>query len=190
MSNAFALNAEQREVAEKNYYLIHWFMTRKRMPPGIDYDDYLSFLCQYYCRSIATHDPEKSKISTYVIQMLTWARIQFLRNHYKRQDTSISTVSIHGDNDTDVVHPATYDDQDRGMLVRQRIQLTNELLSTLGPVKEEIMRMYLRGVGHTDIAKKMGISRQRIKQIYDKSIRLMQRQAKLRKLSIDSAGIR
>lgn len=181
----FRLNEKQRKLAEDNYYLIHWFMGKRPAPIGTDPDDYLSVLTKYYLRSIATYNPSRAKISTYVFRILVWGRAAFFRKYFQSPDSKF--LSIHSaEFDDDMIQIPVHDDQDSGMELERKKTLANRLIKTLGPVREQVIRMHISGLTMTQISKRIGVSRQRVKQVYDKSIRIMQAEARSRELTIES----
>jgi DNA-directed RNA polymerase specialized sigma subunit len=53
-----------------------------------------------------------------------------------------------------------------------------KLFESIGPVREKIVRKYISGVSPTIIGRQVGISRQRVEQIIEKSVLLMRKKAK------------
>lgn len=171
----FRLNEDQKKLAEDNFRLVYWFMEKQTMPDGIDWDDYQSYLIRWYLRSIVTYDETKSKISTYVVQMLRWSRLHYITAYVREKKKGIS--SIHGE-EGDAVEFPVWDDQDQGIVNQENRACLEKLFESIGPVREKIVRKYISGVSPTIIGRQVGISRQRVEQIIEKSVLLMRKKAK------------
>jgi len=171
----YRLTEEQKELAESNFRLVYWFMERQSMPEGIDWDDYQSYLIRWYLRSIVTYDETKSKISTYVVQMLRWSRLHYITAYVREKKKGIS--SIHGE-EGDAVEFPVWDDQDSEIVSSEYKKCIDGLLKSIGPVRENIVRQFIAGVPPQKIGRSLKISRQRVNQIVEKSILIMRKKAK------------
>lgn len=171
----YKLTEEKKKVAEENYGLIFFFMGKRKVPAWVDQDDYFSYLTRWYLRSIATYNPGKASLSTYVLKMLGWSRCHYLRRqseNYKKR-----CVSIHQEDGGDAIHFPVYDDQDRNLKSKEVKVCLEKLLDAVGPTRRRIFDMHLQGVPLADIARILGVSRQRIDQVIDRSIRVMRAHA-------------
>lgn len=182
----FILNEEQSRLAADNYDLVFWYMGKKTMPDWIDHDEYHSVLNKFYIRGIVKYDPSKAKISTYLVKILDWARIYFLRKMTEHRE--IFKFSIYQPEGITVENPII-EDQDANLVAAERQQFVDKLLTTIGPVNAKVVRLHMDGVRFTDIAKILKVSRQRVQQIHVESIRTMKKWAWKNKLTRESIGV-
>jgi hypothetical protein len=182
----FILTEEQSKLAADNYHLVFWYISKKPMPDWIDHDEYHSILNKFYVRGIVKYDPAKAKISTYLIKILHWARIYFLRKMTEHREFFKSSI-YHPDGF--IIENPVSEDQDANLVALERQQFVEKLLGTINPVSAKVVRLHMDGVRFTDIAKVLKVSRQRVQQIHVESIRIMKRYAWRNKLTRESIGV-
>jgi RNA polymerase sigma factor (sigma-70 family) len=182
----FILTEEQSKLAADNYDLVFWYMGKKPMPDWIDHDEYHSVLNKFFIRGIVKYDPAKAKISTYLIKILHWARIYFLRKMTEHREFFKSSIY---QPDGFVIENPVSEDQDANLVALERQQFVEKLLGTINPVSAKVVRLHMDGVRFTDIAKVLKVSRQRVQQIHVESIRIMKKYAWRNKLTRESIGV-
>jgi RNA polymerase sigma factor (sigma-70 family) len=175
------LTAEQSEKAEKNFALVHWFANKKGIPFG-NHDDYFSDLVRAFMRSCMTHDESIAKFSTYAIRNLEWARNVFIKKQKRRMSKEV--CSIYQD-DGFVIEGSENDDQDLNFSAEEKKNLVSNLISVLSPSLQVVVIETLSGKKHTDIAKSLGLSRERVRQKYEKALLIMRKYADDKKLGIE-----
>jgi DNA-directed RNA polymerase specialized sigma24 family protein len=132
------------------------------------------------------YDPAKAKISTYLIKILHWARIYFLRKMTEHREFFRSSIY---QPDGFIIENPVLEDQDANLVALERQQFVDKLLGTINPVSAKVVRLHMDGVRFTDIAKVLKVSRQRVQQIHVESIRIMKRYAWQHKLTRESIGV-
>jgi hypothetical protein len=175
------LTAEQSEKAEKNFALVHWFANKKGIPFG-NHDDYFSDLVRAFMRSCMTHDESIAKFSTYAIRNLEWARNVFIKKQKKRMSKEV--CSIYQD-DGFVIEGSELDDQDSNISFEEKKNLVSKLLSVLSPSLQVVVIETLAGKRHTDIAKSLGCSRERVRQKYEQALLIMRKYADDKNIGIE-----
>jgi RNA polymerase sigma factor (sigma-70 family) len=182
----FILTEEQSKLAADNYDLVFWYMGKKPMPDWIDHDEYHSVLNKFFIRGIVKYDPAKAKISTYLIKILHWARIYFLRKMTEHREFFRSSIY---QPDGFIIENPVVEDHDANLVALERQQFVEKLLGTINPVSAKVVRLHMDGVRFTDIAKVLKVSRQRVQQIHVESIRIMKKYAWRNKLTRESIGV-
>jgi RNA polymerase sigma factor (sigma-70 family) len=182
----FVLTEEQSKLAADNYHLVFWYISKKPMPDWIDHDEYHSILNKFYVRGIVKYDPAKAKISTYLIKILHWARIYFLRKMTEHREFFRSSIY---QPDGFIIENPVSEDQDTNLVAIERQQFVEKLLTTIGPINAKVVRLHMDGVRFTDIAKVLKVSRQRVQQIHVQSISIMKKYAWRNKLTRESIGV-
>lgn len=182
----FILTEEQSKLAADNYHLVFWYISKKSMPDWIDHDEYHSILNKFYVRGIVKYDPAKAKISTYLIKILHWARIYFLRKMTEHREFFKSSIY---QPDGFIIENPVSEDQDTNLVATERQQFVEKLLGTINPVSAKVVRLHMDGVRFADIAKVLKVSRQRVQQIHVESIRIMKKYAWRNKLTRESIGV-
>lgn len=182
----FILNEEQSRLAADNYHLVFWYMGKKPMPEWIDQDEYHSVLNKFFIRGIVKYDPAKAKISTYLVKILHWARIYFLRKMTEHREFFKSSIY---QPEGFIIENPVVEDQDANLVALERQEFVEKLLTTIGPVNAKVVRLHMEGIRFTDIAKILKVSRQRVQQIHVESIRIMKKWAWKHKLTRESIGV-
>ena len=70
------------------------------------------------------------------------------------------------------------EEDEKGIVTQENRACLEKLFESIGPVREKIVRKYISGVSPTIIGRQVGISRQRVEQIIEKSVLLMRKKAK------------
>lgn len=183
----FRLTEEQSKLASANYNLVFWYMSKKNMPEWTDWDDYHSVLNKFYLRSIATYDPSKSKLSGYVVQMLRWGRVHYLETSINQRERF--GVSIY-QSDEVTIEKEVSEDKSANLVTLERKQFIERLMDLIGPVNARIVKLHnMDGIRFADIARDIGVSRQRVQQLHVKSMRKIQRHIKEHQMTRESIGV-
>ena len=183
-NSVYALDNTKQQILEKNIGFIH-HMTNTIINlydlPRDQYDDIFQDATIDFIKSLKEYDPSKSKITSY-------SSIKILQEHKRRMNRYIRNKNILGEYYfDDIVHKNNYDDEtlDINYVFHDKQEdynyednmidniiksdILKELKEKFSPEQLDMIELYLmKDTKQTDIAKKYGITRQRVGQIIDK----------------------
>jgi RNA polymerase sigma factor (sigma-70 family) len=157
------LTDEQRAKVEANLPMVLFMVRKYRAPIGMDAEDWLHECVLQLAKAVRYHDPEKGRLST-IFERLVWIRRNHL-NHYAKRGRhgrvyACSVMESQGDWSLLELksgeHP--WEIIDARQMVADAMQICRGH-------EARCFALLSEGLNQREIAKKLGVSRQRINEV-------------------------
>lgn len=168
---AWPLNEEQKALVAENYRLACKFARTHQPPIGMDQDDWNSECLHRLCVCASSYDKNIGPFSTYAYASMIRHRWHlYAYATYERRD--IRKTQRLGKLGSEI--PARDESDWRGMVEEAR-----EWLAMLQTRERFVVRLYTGGKTLAEIGREMGLSRERVRQIYERALKRIRAQLKV-----------
>lgn len=161
------MNAEQAKLVENNHGLIFSFLKRY----NLSVDDYYGVAAIALCKAAMTYSPSKYNFSTYSYRCMYNAIVNEKKAEKVRKhggDTltvslnSAIAVRENGEEVTKEECLKSFDSTEASAITKV---VTEQLFQGLNSRESDILELRMDGYNQTEIARKLGLSRQRVSEI-------------------------
>jgi len=169
------LTEEQRQLVGDNIGLVNGFARRWKCPSFLTEEDWKSELSVAVMRCVLTYTAEKGAFSTYAFNSMRFARQRVYEQWYSVKSTTLRSVSIFGEDGKTVFDPGVEIDPSTQLGLEDARDTIKILTTRLPGMYRRITESILDGKGFSEISREMGVSKQRVNDIYKSSIVRMKR---------------
>lgn len=136
------LNDEQRKIVTENHNLIYSFCIKR----GLSIDEWYDFLAIVLCKAVINHNPEKSKLSTFVYACMNNAVNSELLKINKKANIPICEI--------DNIFLENYDDVG-----------INDVINKISKTQKRIIKMKMLGYTQKEISNTLNISQAQVSRL-------------------------
>lgn len=171
------LNDEQRKFVEENYNMVYSCMFKMGFTED-QVEEYHGAAAIGLCRAAMTYDPAKSKFSTYAYRCIRNAIFVEMRRGVsidKKQKTlRLDDKAISSNDKYTLQETLPAIDQDLIRVEEDRFKDSsiykayNKVIQKYDPKRQDMINLHIAGMTFEQIAKRYGVSRQRVGQVWIK----------------------
>lgn len=159
----------------------------------LDYDDFESLAGLELTKAMGTFNPQKSNLFTYtttVLQRKAKTELTFYHRERRARDIEAESISKLTDEDAQITLEDLLVDKEQGFEDAENSQIYKEVLRHLKNTKEkEIIHLSIQGYDDDNIAEKVGVTTERIRNLRKRLADTPAMRKTLRKLGYSLGGI-
>ena len=167
------LTDDQRLMAQENVKLVYTFMNQHRVPIGWDAADFEGELMRSLCRAVQSYDASIGAFSTYAFRCFERQRIRMYRHWYAKMRLRSKTKTL---NEIWLNYVSAKNSNPVDAAIDSDMQnYARRLIKLLPQRYQKFILQCVDGRTFADIGREHGIHRERVRQIFNKSINMLRR---------------